>query len=61
MGSALSFEYKEAIRHLQLILESVSHKKILLLRIDIAKSPRRINLENNLSVSPTYKKYNTSD
>jgi hypothetical protein len=61
MGTALSFEYKEATRRLQLILESVSHKKILLLGIDIAKSPRRIDLGYNLSVSPTYKKYNTID
>jgi hypothetical protein len=61
MGSAFSFEYKEAIPRLKLILESVSHKKILLLRIDIPKSPQQIDLENNISVSPTYKKHDTSD
>jgi hypothetical protein len=56
MRSALSFEYKEAIPHLQLIVDTLS-AKIILSTIDIAKSAQPIALENNLLVSSTYKKY----
>jgi hypothetical protein len=61
MGSTLSFEYKEAVRCLQLIVDGVSHKKILL-TIDIANTSQQIALENNLPVSSAYnKKYDTGD
>jgi hypothetical protein len=61
MGSTLSFEYKEAIRCLQLIVGGVSHKKILL-TIDTAMTSQQIALENNLAVSCAYnKKYDAGD
>jgi hypothetical protein len=56
MGGTLSFEYKEAIPHLQLIADTISHK-IILSTIDIAKTAQQIALEKNLLVSSTYKKY----
>jgi hypothetical protein len=56
MRSTLSFEYKEAMPHLQLILATLS-PKIILSTIVIAKSAQPITLENNLLVSSTYKKY----
>ncbi len=55
MGSTLSFEYDEAIPHLQLLADIVSHK-IILSTIDIAKTAQQIALENNLPISSTYKK-----
>lgn len=60
MGSTLSFEYKDAIPHLQLIADTVSDKMILsssTTTIDIAKPVQQIALENNLPISYTYKKY----
>jgi len=56
MGSTLSFEYKDAIPHLQLIADTVSDKLILLSTIDIAKTAQQIALENNLPISSTYNK-----
>jgi hypothetical protein len=57
MGSTLSFKYKDAIPHLQLIADTVSDKIILSSTIDIAKTAQQIALENNLPISSTYKKY----
>jgi hypothetical protein len=58
MGSTLSFKYKDAIPHLQLIANTVSDKIILLSStIDIAKTAQQTALENNLPISSTYKKY----
>jgi hypothetical protein len=57
MGSTLSFKYKDAIPHLQLIADTVSDKIILSSTIDIAKTVQQIALENNLPISSTYKKY----
>ena len=58
MGSTLSFKYKDAIPHLQLIANTVSDKIILLSStIDIAKTAQQIALENNLPISSTYKQY----
>jgi hypothetical protein len=56
MGSTLSFEYKEANPHLQLIADIISHI-ILLSTIYTAKTAQQIALENSLHVSSTYKKY----
>ncbi|MDQ3852204.1 MAG: hypothetical protein M3299_05150 [Thermoproteota archaeon] len=56
----MSFEYRGAIPHLQLIADIVSDKIILSLSsstIDIAKTAQRIALENNLPISSTYKQY----
>jgi hypothetical protein len=55
MGSTLSFEYDEAIPHLQLLADIISHK-IILSTIDVAKTAQQIALENNIPVSSTYKK-----
>ena len=55
MGNTLSFEYTEAIAHLQVLADIVSHK-IILSTIDIAKTAQQIALENKLPVSSTYKK-----
>jgi hypothetical protein len=56
MGSTLSFEYKDAIPHLQLIAGTVFAKLISSPTIDIAKTVQQIALENNLPVSSTYNK-----
>jgi hypothetical protein len=55
MGNTLTFEYTEAIPHLQVLADIVSHK-IILSTIDIAKTAQQIALENKLPVSSTYKK-----
>jgi hypothetical protein len=57
MGSTLSFKHKDAIPHLQLIVDSVFDKIILSSTIDIAKAVQQIALENNLPISSTYKQY----
>jgi hypothetical protein len=56
MGSTLSFEYKEAIPHLQLIADTLS-RKTLLSTIDIAKTAQQLTLEKNLPVSSKHKEY----
>jgi hypothetical protein len=56
MGSTLSFQYKDAIPHLQLIAGTVFAKLILSSTIDIAKTVQQIALENNLPISSTYTK-----
>jgi hypothetical protein len=56
MGSTLSFEYKEAIPHLQLIPDTISGK-ILLSTIDIAKTAQQLTVEKNLQASSIHKKY----
>jgi hypothetical protein len=58
MGSTLSFKYKDAIPHFQLIADTVSDKIILSSStIDVAKTAQQIALENNLPISSTYKNY----
>jgi hypothetical protein len=56
MGSTLSFEYKEAIPHLQLIADIICHI-IILSTIYIAKTTQEIAWENSLPISSTQKKY----
>jgi hypothetical protein len=57
MGSTLSFKHKDAIPHLQLIIDLVSDKIILSSTIDITKIVQEIALENNPPISSTYKQH----
>jgi hypothetical protein len=57
MGSILSFEHDEAIPRLQLLVDIVSHKIVILSTIDIAKTAQQIALENNLPICSTFKQY----
>lgn len=57
MGSTLSFEQRDAIPRLQVIVHIVSDKIILSSTNDIANTAQQIALESNLPISSTYMHY----